>query len=75
MLRLGEPMNSNDADKIFSGRVQPQRNDALDAPFANSISLATDLGYSQRAAPENRSSMFTGRTTFYLRRSRRMQSF
>jgi hypothetical protein len=32
---------------------QSQRNDALDAPFTNSITLATDLGYSQPAASEN----------------------
>ena len=55
MLGLGEPMNPNDADKIFTGTVQPQGNVALDAPFANSISPATDFGYSQPAASDNRS--------------------
>jgi hypothetical protein len=55
MLGLGEPMNPNDAGKIFTGRVQPQGNDARDAAFANSISLARDLEYSQPAASENRS--------------------
>jgi hypothetical protein len=44
----------NDADKIFTGRVQPQGKDALDAPFANSISPVTDFGYSQRAVSVNR---------------------
>lgn len=45
----------DNAGKIFTGRVQPQGDDPRDTPFANSLSLATDLGYSQLTEPENRS--------------------